>query len=209
MPARQRALALLGKLHRTTVFGRRAEVLTREVAALLPPGRMLDVGSGSGQIAASIARLRPDVAVEGFDVLVREGAAVPTTSFDGTTLPLPDGSAESAILIDVLHHAAEPLRLLRECARVARIVVVKDHLARGWLDRRTLELMDWVGNRPHGVVLPFTYFDPRGWEATCLEAGLAETARTSVPDLYTFPLSALFGRDLHFVTRLEKVKPSP
>jgi SAM-dependent methyltransferase len=188
------------------VFGRRAEVLTRAVAALLPPGRMLDIGSGSGQIAASIARLRPDVAVEGFDVLVRDGTAVPTTPFDGTTLPLPDGCAASAILIDVLHHAADPLRLLQECGRVARIVVVKDHLARGWLDRRTLELMDWVGNRPHGVVLPFTYFDSRGWETTCSEAGLVETARTTVPDLYSFPLSAFFGRDLHFVSRLEKVR---
>ncbi len=158
-------------------------------------------------VAAAIGRLRPDIAAEGLDVMVRRGAAVRTTAFDGRTIPLPDDCAASAILIDVLHHAADPLRLLFECARVARIVVVKDHVSRRWLDRKTLELMDWVGNRPHGVVLPFTFFDPQSWERVRSGARLVETARGSVPALYPFPLSAIFGRSLHFISRLEREPP--
>jgi SAM-dependent methyltransferase len=204
MSAPSPLLDLLGSVHRSAVFSRRVEVLAREIAALLPPGRVIDVGSGSGLISTAIARRRPDVAPEGFDVMVREGAAIPTRAFDGLTLPLPDDSAESAILVDVLHHAEDPARLLSECARVARTVVVKDHIARSRLDLRILELMDWVGNRPHGVVLPFTYFSPESWAAARTRAGLVETFRTSVPDLYPFPASALFGRELHFVVRLER-----
>lgn len=204
MVSRPTALRLLGLFHRTAVFSRRVRVLSSTVAPLLPAGRMLDVGSGSGLVAAAIARLRPDVSVEGLDVMIRPDAAVRTTAFDGTTIPLPDDCAESAILIDVLHHAADPARLLSECARVARTVIVKDHFTRSWIDRRTLELMDWVGNRPHGVVLPFTYFDPRTWEEIRSSARLNETARGSLPRLYPFPLSALFGRDLHFISRLER-----
>ena len=192
MPPRSPFLTVLGSVHRAVVFSRRVDVLSRELAALLPPGRMVDVGSGSGLISAAIVHRRPDVAPEGFDVLVRPGASIPTTAFDG------------AILVDVLHHAADPLRLLSECARVARTVLVKDHLSRSWFDRRTLELMDWIGNRPHGVVLPFTYFGPVSWTEIVSRAGLVEASRTSVPDLYPFPLSALFGRELHFLSRLER-----
>ena len=204
MPPRSPFLTVLGSVHRAVVFSRRVDVLSRELAALLPPGRMVDVGSGSGLISAAIVHRRPDVAPEGFDVLVRPGASIPTTAFDGLTLPLPDDSAVGAILVDVLHHAADPLRLLSECARVARTVLVKDHLSRSWFDRRTLELMDWIGNRPHGVVLPFTYFGPVSWTEIVSRAGLVEASRTSVPDLYPFPLSALFGRELHFLSRLER-----
>ena len=168
---------------------------------------MLDIGSGSGLVATAVARLRSDVTVEGLDVMVRPDAAIPTSAFDGTTIPLRDDCAQSAILIDVLHHAVDPLRLLSECARVARTVVVKDHFSESWLDRRTLELMDWIGNRPHGVVLPFTYLDLPAWERIHGGAGLIEKSRGSVPGLYPFPLSALFGRGLHFLSLLERRTP--
>jgi SAM-dependent methyltransferase len=207
MVSRTATIRLLGLFHHSVVFSRRVRVLSREVAPLLPPGRMLDVGSGSGLIATAIARLRPDVSVEGLDVMVRHDVAVHTTAFDGMTIPLPDDCAASAVLIDVLHHAVDPLRLLSECARVARTVVVKDHLTRSWIDRKTLELMDWVGNRPHGVVLPFTFFDPQAWERILAGARLVETARGSVPTLYPFPVSAIFGRDLHFISRLQRELP--
>jgi len=55
---------------------------------------------------------------------------------------------------DVLHHTQDPAVLLREAVRVSRsFVLLKDHLDENILDDVTLRLMDWVGNRPHGVVL--------------------------------------------------------
>ena len=186
------------------VFGRRARVLSREVAALVPPGRLVDVGSGSGAIAAAVAALRPDVTVEGFDVLVRPSPDIPTTRFDGRTLPLGDDSAASVLLVDVLHHAADPDRLLEESARVAPVVVVKDHVYETRLDEWILGVMDWVGNRPHGIVLPYRFFTPASWQALCARTGLVETSRSRASGLYPFPFSLLFGRDLHFVARLER-----
>lgn len=197
-------LAAVGAAHGALVFGRRVRVLSRAIAPLLPPGRLVDVGCGSGEIAAAVAALRPDVAPEGFDVLLREGCAVPSRAFDGRRLPLGDGAADAALLVDVLHHADDAAALLAECARVAPVVVVKDHLSRSALDERTLAFMDWVGNRPHGVVLPYRYFSPASWERAVATAGLAEASRSAVPGLYPFPFSALFGRGLHFVARLER-----
>jgi hypothetical protein len=65
---------------------------------------------------------------------------------------------------DVLHHAEDAIGMLREAARVARHgVIIKDHLAEGVLARPALRLMDFVGNAPRGVTLPYNYFDRAQW----------------------------------------------
>lgn len=198
------ALGAVSAAHAALVFGRRVRVLAGALAPLLPPGLLADVGCGSGAVAAAIAALRPDVVPQGYDVLPRPGCAIPAREFDGRRLPLPEGAAAAALLVDVLHHAEDPVALLAECARVAPVVVVKDHLSRGPIDEKVLAFMDWVGNRPHGVVLPYSYFSPASWEAALEAAGLREERRGNVPGLYPFPFSALFGRDLHFVARLTR-----
>jgi SAM-dependent methyltransferase len=197
-------LGAVAAAHGTLVFARRVRVLSGALAPLLPPGLLADVGCGSGTVSVAIAALRPDVVPEGFDVLLRPGCAIPARAFDGRRLPLPDGAADSALLVDVLHHAEDPVALLAECARVARVVVVKDHLSHGPFDERVLAFMDWIGNRPHGVVLPYRYFSPASWVGAVAAAGLREERRAPVPGLYPFPFSALFGRDLHFVARLSR-----
>lgn len=197
-------LGAVSTLHGRAVFGRRVRVLAREIARLAPAGRLVDVGCGSGDVARAVSTLRPDVRPEGYDVLVRSATAIPVTAFDGRHLPLADGAADGALLVDVLHHADDPAALLAECARVARVVVVKDHLMAGRLDERTLAFMDWVGNRPHGVVLPYRYFTAGTWGECRARAGLREVARGDVSDLYPFPFSLVFGRGLHLVARLER-----
>ena len=197
-------LGTVAAAHGAFVFDRRVRVLASALAPLLPPGRLVDVGCGSGRVSAAIASLRPDVTPEGYDVLLRPACAIPARAFDGRRLPLPDASAAGALLVDVLHHAEDPVALLAECARVAAVVLVKDHLSRGPLDEKVLAFMDWVGNRPHGVVLPYRYFSPASWRDAVAAASLHEERHEGVPGLYPFPFSALFGRGLHFVARLAR-----
>jgi SAM-dependent methyltransferase len=197
-------LAAVGAFHGRAVFSRRVRVLSERLAPLLPAGRVLDVGCGDGNLAKALLALRPDLVIEGYDVLERTRAEISVTRFDGTRLPVADGSAAAALLVDVLHHADDAVALLAECARAAAVVVVKDHLMRSWLDERVLAFMDWVGNAPHGVVLPYRYFSPESWPETVGQAGLKETARSDVPGLYPFPFSLVFGRGLHFTARLER-----
>ena len=197
-------LATVGALHGKAVFGRRVRVLAERLAPLLPAGRVLDVGCGDGNVAKALLALRPDLTIEGYDVLERPRAEIPVTRFDGRRLPVPDGAGAAVLLVDVLHHADDAAALLAECARAAPVVVVKDHLMRSWLDGRILAFMDWVGNAPHGVVLPSRYFSPASWSDAVSRAGLTETARNDVPGLYPFPFSLVFGRGLQFTARLER-----
>ena len=194
----------MGRLHGRAVFPRRIRVLASELATLLLPGPLADVGCGTGDLAAAVKQLRPDLEPTGFDVLVRSRAAIPVRAFDGRRIPLEDGAVASALLADVLHHVESPGELLRECARVARTVVVKDHLSRGAFDDAVLRFMDWVGNRPHGVVLRYRYFRRETWARAVDDSNLVITTWSDVPGLYPLPWSLLFGRKMHFVARLDR-----
>jgi hypothetical protein len=95
--------------------------------------------------------------------------------------------------------------LLCEACRVSgRFVLIKDHLSENGFDFKTLQFMDWVGNRPHGVILPYNYQNRGQWDKHFLATGLrVKDWQTRVP-LYPFPFRALFGRQLHFIALLEK-----
>lgn len=199
---RDAALSAIAAIHGRIVFSRRVSVLAHLVAPLLPPGRVLDVGCGDCSITFLVGELRPDTSLLGADLLVRPKKPVRVLEFDGETLPVATGSMDAVMLIDVLHHTQDRARILRECKRVAPCIVIKDHLAQGSFDRATLRLMDWVGNRGHGVVLRYKYFDRDSWQATLTAAGLVEDVHDPVNGLYPFPFSYIFGRRLHFAARL-------
>ena len=196
---------MLGKVHNKLVFGRRIRRLATEVAERLPHGaRVLDVGCGSGDLAVLIMQLRPDVAIEGIDVLVRPGTAIPVHAYDGEHIPFQDNSFDAAIVVDVLHHTDDPALVLAEIARVAPLVIVKDHLRDGVAANTTLRFMDWVGNAAHGVRLPYNYLSRREWTGIWQALDLGVSRFATRLSLYPRPFSWVFDRGLHFVTVLSR-----
>ena len=194
----------LGAAHAALVFPRRVRVLSAAVCNLLPRNAaILDVGSGDGTIAYSWRERRPDLKVEGIDILVRRETKIPVRAFNGRTIPYDDHSFDVVSFIDVLHHADDAVQLLSEARRVSRNwVIVKDHFAENMLDHATLVLMDWVGNASHGVSLPYNFWSRDRWKCAFKAAGLAEVKiETDIP-LYAFPLNWVFGRGLHFLSLL-------
>jgi ubiquinone/menaquinone biosynthesis C-methylase UbiE len=195
---------VVDRYHEKFVFSRRVSVLSRHFAEVLPNNAtVLDVGSGDGQMAVAIMRQRPDVRIEGVDVLVRPTTAIPVRQFNGTALPFGDASYDAVMLCDVIHHIVDPLPLLREVRRVAAsAVAIKDHYCESRLDLATLRFMDWVGNAKHGVALPYNYWSRRQWLETFTTLGLAIEEMRERLDIYIPPLELVFGRGLHFVARL-------
>ncbi len=195
----------LDLVHGGFIFGRRVKVLSEALARQMPPGaRILDVGAGDGSMGTSIQKLRPDVSLEGIDVYVRPKTAYFVKEFDGAKIPHADDSFDVALFVDVLHHTKDPLTLLLEAARVAKVVVVKDHLREGLLAEETLKAMDWVGNARHGIVLPYNYWNRLQWDAAFERADLEKAAWDDSLGLYVPGLSMLFDRQLHFVAQLRR-----
>ena len=197
---------LIGRVHDGLVHSRRVRVLAARAARLVPHGaRVLDIGSGDGQIAAALAATRPDVSIEGLDVLVRPSTAIPVTRFDGRTIPRADASVDVVTLFDVLHHADDPSALLAEASRVTRrCVIVKDHVVAGPLSRAILRLMDEVGNRRHGVALPYHYLTVTQWSELTGRLRLTPSSwEVGGLGLYPWPASLVFGGRLHLLARLD------
>ena len=199
-------MSLLERIHGGYVFRRRVRVLSELLAKLIPPGAsVLDVGCGDGLIAHLISQLRPDVQVQGIDVLIRPQTHVPVAQFDGQKIPHGDATFDVVMFVDVLHHTEDPMVLLREAARVARrAAVIKDHTRDGFLAGPTLRFMDWVGNARHGVVLPYNYWPEARWKQAFEELGWTVAEREKRLKLYPWPAGACFDRSLHFAARMEK-----
>jgi SAM-dependent methyltransferase len=197
-------MGLIEAVHGRYVHKRRTLVLSDWCSRLIPlNSKVLDVGCGDGRLARLIAEKRPDISIRGIDVLQRNDAVIPIDTFDGKSIPYGEDSFDVVMFVDVLHHASQPMTLLREAVRVARhAIVIKDHLAEGSLAHLTLRVMDWVGNARHGVALPYDYWSLAKWHRVFDKLGLRINSWESNLKLYPFPADLILGRSLHFIALL-------
>ena len=194
----------VGVLHGKLVSNRRVEVLASWFAKLLPSGvRVLDVGCGDGLISAVLQEKRPDISIQGIDVLARAQTHIPVSIFDGSRFPFPAQSFEVVLFSDVLHHTIDPIVLLQEaCRTTTQHVLVKDHFRKGVAAYARLRFMDWVGNARFGVSLPYNYWTEEQWHAGWNAVGLHPEHLVTKLDLYPKPADWFFGSNLHFIALL-------
>lgn len=196
---------LAGPMHSALVSGRRCQRLSSALASLIGEKEIsgLDIGCGTGAIANQIESLLPGVKFKGADVIVRADALVEVIKYDGMVLPFEDKSFDFSMLVDVLHHTQQPALVLKEAVRVTRnFIVIKDHYCENKVDEAVLSFMDWVGNRAHGVPLPYNYQSRASWEAIFAACSLDREKVVDALNLYPFPFSLVFERGLHFAARL-------
>jgi ubiquinone/menaquinone biosynthesis C-methylase UbiE len=197
---------LMRKVHARHVFTHRAQALSLLLAEQVRGhAAVLDIGCGSGEIGRRVMELADGVEITGLDIMKREGCLIPCREFDGRKIPMGDDAVDLCVFVDVLHHADGAEELLREAARVSRKgILIKDHLCESAFDRATLKFMDWVGNRPHGVVLPYSYLSSRQWRGLFRSLGLTVSLWHDRLKLYPGPANLIFGRGLHFIALVEK-----
>ncbi len=206
---KNRSVDAVGILHNKLVFGRRVNVLSDWFARATPKRcRILDVGCGDGLISALLSVKRPDLIIQGIDVLRRDRAHIPVEIFNGQEIPFSDGSFDFLLFSDVLHHTADPTILLREARRVAsQGVIIKDHYRKGLAAHARLRFMDWVGNARFGVALPYNYWSEEQWNVIWQQIGLQSEELVTHLGLYPTPANWVFGSRLHFIARLKKCPP--
>lgn len=185
-------------------------MLARHLAAMIPPqASVLDVGSGDGKLARLLLDMRPDLQLQGVDIMVRPQTQIPVIAYDGEHLPYEDHSVDVVTIIDVLHHTDDPLATIREAFRVARkAVIIKDHTCSGLFGRPILEFMDWVGNARHGIAIPGNYWTLPQWNEAFVQLGTSITLWKTDLGLYPWWANWLFGHRLQFIASLAPVTNS-
>jgi SAM-dependent methyltransferase len=132
----------------------------------------LDVGSSIGMLAREIQD-RTGTNFTGVDIHIFGETWIPVTHYDGRKLPFDDNSFDVVTIVDVLHHTEDPRGLLTEAKRVARDrVLIKDHYFENKIDKVMLKLIDYLGNRPYGIVLPYNFLSLEEWLALFRDLGL-------------------------------------
>ena len=100
----------------------------------LSPASVAEIGCGDGALLAELGARGLSGQLHGFEVSeeaarIARSRGVPglaeVTVYDGASLPAADEAFDLAILSHVLEHVPDPAALLRECARVARAVLVE------------------------------------------------------------------------------------
>lgn len=196
---------LLKNIHAKFIFSQRIERLSSRIASLVPNGStILDIGCGTGQVGF-LVRKKKKVHVQGVELALRENCLIDVVEFDGRQLPFEADSFDVCMFVDVLHHTDNVKELVKEACRVSReLVIVKDHNYANVFEHLLLKVMDWVGNRPHGVILPYNFLKEKQWENIFSSAGLVPVAQLNSLRLYPPFIDFFFGGKLHFLVCMRK-----
>ncbi len=104
------------------------------------------------------------------------------------------------ILADVLHHEEDPDRLIAECTRVARrLVIIKDHKIEGPWAKMRISFIDWAANQPYGVKCLYQYHTLAQWQQILRRHGLRVEHEVTSMRLYPPLVNLVFGRRLQYL----------
>jgi ubiquinone/menaquinone biosynthesis C-methylase UbiE len=207
-PLGRSLLKALTDYHHRTIHVPRVRRVAQALAPLIAEAggarSVLDVGCGDGSIAARVGRAVGAERVVGLDVALRDELAIEAFAYDGGVLPFADQSFDVVLLADVLHHAENPLALMRESLRVASVgVALKDHLAFGALSTRLLELMDRVGNYAAAVPVTGRYLALEEWFELVQRAGGRLTVMRWPLRIHDLPWRLVTRSELQFAAFVE------
>jgi SAM-dependent methyltransferase len=156
---------MIKKIYRNLCIGK-AKKICKECGEYLI-GNVLDVGSGRGYISREI--FKKGHKVQCLDVKDLNMTSLPLKLYDGRKIPFKKGSYRTVMVCYVLHHAEDPIKLLKECIRVAkkRLIIFEDNR-----DSPLTKPLDILFNNLHGVKTPLNFLNIKQWIAVFKKNGL-------------------------------------
>lgn len=129
--------------------------------------RVLDLGSGRGFLAEAVRNIT-GANVTCVDIDDHNKTSLPHFIYDGSNLPFSDNSFDVVLLIFVLHHTDEQIKVLDEAKRVTKdngyIIVLEDSYINK-LQYMITMLTDYLLNAPKGIRTPFNFKKESEWRS--------------------------------------------
>ena len=137
--------------------------------------RIIDIGAGGGWVSDEIQKRKKTKNLL-LDVISLNQTDLPLVLYDGKNIPFDENSFDTALLICVLHHCQDPLRVLEEARRTVkkRIIIIED-IASTPLGKFFLKIKDSFLNIAFSLLacslkevinLPFNFKTIPEWEKT-------------------------------------------
>lgn len=137
--------------------------------------KVIDIGAGGGWISDEIQKRKKTKNLL-LDVINLNQTELPLTLYDGKNIPFDENNFDSALLICVLHHCQDPLKVLEEAKRTVkkRIIIIED-IASTPLGKVALKIKDSFLNIAFSLLacslkevinLPFNFKTIPEWEKT-------------------------------------------
>lgn len=163
-----------GRLFNNITFRRSQAVVSLFAKHLPASGTLLDIGTGTGHVAAILQT--PGRTVVGCDIVNLLMLPLPYVLADGGALPFLDASFDAVTLITVLHHVPKPLhaRFFRQAARVLKpggTLILMEDTFHGGVERDATMFFDSVMNAEFAGH-PHANRTLADWAALMTEAGL-------------------------------------
>jgi ubiquinone/menaquinone biosynthesis C-methylase UbiE len=139
--------------------------------------KILDIGTGGGWVAKELEK-RKKAKITLLDVTDFNQTDSKLVLYDGKNIPFADNHFDTSLLIFVLHHCLDPLKVLKEAKRVSRrkIIVIED-VPTSWLNKIFLCFWDILSNlisilKPPGEIIAFNFKSVSRWQEIFKEFNL-------------------------------------
>lgn len=162
---------------------RRAALIAKQVFPFIIGENVADIGCGDGLVAWYLKRHAKRIMLVDVYCYLDPRVSLPYYGYqEGEPLPLIE-EADTSLLLTVLHHAEDPIKLLCETRRItrSRLLVIESvfgvdadaggppsvlHHLDHQRQRKYATFVDYLYNRVFhdGVPVPFNYSTPSGWQ---------------------------------------------
>ena len=139
------------------------ELQAKEIASFLGQNKkILDLGCGSANLSQILAS-RYKFSVFGLDIQDKRIHQIPFQTFNGENIPFPENFFDAVLISFVLHHAKNPLSLLKEAKRVGKILILFEDVPENFLQKVFcwIHFLSW--NLFFGKTEKFFFLNTKEW----------------------------------------------
>lgn len=123
---------------------------------------IIDVGAGRCRMAKEIKRVSPNKKVSCVDVVDINETDIELMIYDGNELPYKDNEFNTGLLLFVLHHCNNPIKVLEETMRVCKDNVILIEHPNSYFMRKWDYFANNVFN--HNINCPFNFKSIDRWK---------------------------------------------